>query len=65
MSKYLNTSMLHGSIPCMPGHENSSIFHLPSAVAVAFYEQLLTLFWGEQQPFAPSGCGGLYFFAHL
>jgi len=28
---------------------------------MATYAQLLKLFWGEQQPFAPSGCGGLYF----
>jgi hypothetical protein len=23
------------------------------------------LFWGEQQPVAPFGCGGLYFFSGL
>src|SRR6202043_2306192 len=30
-----------------------------------FDEEFFGLFWGEQQPFVSSGCGGLYFFAFL
>ena len=40
-------------------------FEMPENLGKFSDEDFFGLFWGEQQPFVSSGCGGLYFFAFL
>ncbi|MEA3147682.1 MAG: hypothetical protein QOE88_2772 [Verrucomicrobiota bacterium] len=41
------------------------LFEFPSTLGNDAIAYFYGLFWGEQQPFASSGCGGLYFFKEM
>jgi len=43
----------------------NKLFEIASDLGQYNDEDFFGLFWGEQQPFVSSGCGGLYFFGEM